>query len=57
MEMEFHVFFLQYLVILKHGIQSLKKACNKNHVTTSIYLLFNSFILLNIFLFSKQVLY
>lgn len=41
-EAEFHVFFLQYLVFLKHGIQSVKKACDKNHVTTSIYLLFNS---------------
>jgi len=37
-EMEFHVFCLQYLVLLKHGIQSVKKACDKNHVTTSIYL-------------------
>jgi len=42
MEMEFHVFFLQYLVLLKHGIQSVKKACDKNHVTTSTYLLSNS---------------
>jgi hypothetical protein len=42
MEMELLVFFLQYLVLLKHGIQSVKKACDKNHVTTSIYLLSNS---------------